>query len=322
MIVQLIALGADLDLKWLEDFICLARTRSFSRAAEERNVTQPALSKRIQQLEQWFGVVLVDRSVSPTALTPEGRLLRETAEEIVRTLYEQRGRLQARRHIPRTAIRIATLHVLTTNFLPAWLSLLKERGLEIWPRLRADHFHDCVQSLFEGECDFLLTLTHPRVPVVLDPNQFPSVCVGRDRMVAVSVPDATGAPLFSFAGQDGQPIPFLAYSPQSFLARVTDSIFEGMDLGDNLVTVYESALADAIKAMALTGQGLALVPERSVIEELKGGALVEATRIEMDELEIRLFRSKVRGRHAVERLWTTLAEKDLLSESRPGRAPS
>lgn len=42
-------------LKWLEDLVALAQTRSFSRAAELRHVTHPAFSRRIKALETWAG---------------------------------------------------------------------------------------------------------------------------------------------------------------------------------------------------------------------------------------------------------------------------
>jgi DNA-binding transcriptional LysR family regulator len=62
-----------MDTKWLEDFISLAETRSFSRSAQLRHVTQPAFSRRIQALEAWAGIDLVDRSSYPTRLTPRAR---------------------------------------------------------------------------------------------------------------------------------------------------------------------------------------------------------------------------------------------------------
>src|SRR5688500_11241190 len=68
-----------MELEWLEDFISLARSGSFSRSATERHVTQPAFSRRIQALELWLGVALIDRSAYPTRLTPAGRQFREVA---------------------------------------------------------------------------------------------------------------------------------------------------------------------------------------------------------------------------------------------------
>src|SRR3954447_16795690 len=84
-----------MELKWLEAFASLARTGSFSRSAEERHVTQSAFSRRIQALETWLGVSLIDRSTYPTTLTAAGREFRETAEEAVRMLHSSRTALQA-----------------------------------------------------------------------------------------------------------------------------------------------------------------------------------------------------------------------------------
>ena len=51
-----------METKWLEDFISLAETHNFSRSAALRHVTQPAFSRRIQSLENWLGIDLVDRT--------------------------------------------------------------------------------------------------------------------------------------------------------------------------------------------------------------------------------------------------------------------
>ena len=68
-----------METKWLEDFVSLAETRSFSRSAQLRHVTQPAFSRRIQSLEAWAGTDLVDRSAYPTRLTAAGETLHAQA---------------------------------------------------------------------------------------------------------------------------------------------------------------------------------------------------------------------------------------------------
>ena len=50
-----------MELKWLEDFSAVASSRSFSAAARARHVTQPALSRRVRALEDWYGQTLFDR---------------------------------------------------------------------------------------------------------------------------------------------------------------------------------------------------------------------------------------------------------------------
>ena len=61
-----------MNLSWLEDFLALAATGSFSRAAAARHLTQPAFSRRIRALEEWLGAELFDRSAQPARCTEAG----------------------------------------------------------------------------------------------------------------------------------------------------------------------------------------------------------------------------------------------------------
>ena len=58
-----------MNLSWLDDFAALAASGNFSRAADERHMTQPAFSRRVRALEEWLGVDLFDRSSQPAKLT-------------------------------------------------------------------------------------------------------------------------------------------------------------------------------------------------------------------------------------------------------------
>ena len=154
-----------MELKWLEDFLSLARTGSFSRSAVERHVTQPAFGRRIRALEGWLGVALVDRSTYPTALTPEGRLFLETAEETVRRLHGSRDALRARIRPPPRTVSVAALHTLALTVFPRWFRDVEARTGPLGSRLLPDDFHACVQALAEGGYDLLLTYHHPLVPI-------------------------------------------------------------------------------------------------------------------------------------------------------------
>ena len=82
-----------MEIKWLEDFLALASTLNFSKAADERHVTQSAFSRRIRQLEAWLGATLVDRATYPSRLTEAGQALQHPAGLRVRghlALHEDR----------------------------------------------------------------------------------------------------------------------------------------------------------------------------------------------------------------------------------------
>ena len=59
-----------MELVWLEDLLSVAEKGHFARAAEARNISQSALTRRIQALERWAGESLLDRSTHPISLTP------------------------------------------------------------------------------------------------------------------------------------------------------------------------------------------------------------------------------------------------------------
>ncbi|CAA2156898.1 HTH-type transcriptional regulator YjiE [Methylobacterium brachiatum] len=275
-----------MELKWLEDFLSLARTGSFSRSAVERHVTQPAFGRRIRALEGWLGVPLIDRSTYPTALTPEGLLFRETAQETVRLLYEGRAALRARTRPAARAVSVAALHTLALTVFPGWYREIEARTGPLGSRLLPGDFHACVQALAEGSHDLLLTYHHPGVPIPLDPAAFPHRVIGRDRLVPVHRPGPAQAEL-----------PGLGYPADSFLGRVVAQSAEPMPAAH----INENAMAEALKFMALAGHGLAWLPESLVTRELAEGSLVASG--SGTALEIRLYRNAARRHPALDAVW-------------------
>ncbi len=107
-------------------------------------------------------------------------------------LQEERGRLQSQDKLTGSTVKIAALHALSLQFLPAWLKKVERSFGTIGVSLFTDDFQDSIQRLVEGECDFLFTYYHPMVPVFLDPAKFPHVALGSDRLVLVTGVDVDG----------------------------------------------------------------------------------------------------------------------------------
>jgi hypothetical protein len=106
-----------MDLDWLKDFLVLAERRNFSRAADARNVTQPAFSRRIRALEDWIGTPLFVRGAQGATLTPSGVHFRPIAEEMMGVLH--RGRRETKAIGEREAsLSIAATHALSFTFFP------------------------------------------------------------------------------------------------------------------------------------------------------------------------------------------------------------
>ena len=143
-----------METKWLEDFVSLAETRSFSRSAQLRHVTQPAFSRRIQALEAWAGIDLVDRSSYPTRLTPAGETFHAQSLEILGSLASARNMMRSYQAAGLDMIEFAAPHTLAFTFFPHWLMDLRQRFGNIKSRLTGLNVHDAVLRLTEGGYGF------------------------------------------------------------------------------------------------------------------------------------------------------------------------
>jgi DNA-binding transcriptional LysR family regulator len=226
----------------------------------------------------------------------------------LRLLYLERTQLRSGRLQGSGAVTISTLHTLSISFFPTWLKHVEEGFGPINARLITDNFHDSVRVFAEGDCDFLLTYNHPRVPVLLDPERFPRLDLGTDRLLPVSAPTDDGRPRFNFTGGPDRPVPFLAYLPDTFLGRLTGILIadHGTDL--NLAHIYENPMAEALKVMAITGRGVAWLPESSVRSEIAAKTLVVVDPAVTVSMSVEIYRSMDKTRPVVERLWTYLKE--------------
>ena len=212
-----------MELNWLEDLLALAEHRNFSRAAEARNVTQPAFSRRIRALEDWVGTPLVVRSPRGVALNAAGEVVREGAAEVTRDLHQmRRGALKAAGR-EGGALTIAATHALSFTFFPGWLRSVVQMEELGTLNLVSDTLAACERILLAGDASFLLCHAHVGVPNGLAPETFASDVVGTDVLVPVSVPDAFGAPRWSLPGTPTAPVRLLTYSGTSGLGRILDA---------------------------------------------------------------------------------------------------
>ena len=304
-----------METKWLEDFVSLAETRSFSRSAQLRHVTQPAFSRRIQALEAWAGTDLVDRSSYPTRLTPAGETLYAQSLEMLQALQSTRAMLRGHSAAGQDVIEFAVPHTLAFTFFPAWVSSLREKFGPIKSRLIALNVHDAVMRLVEGGCDIFIGYHHASQPFQLDADRYEMVSLGQEVLAPYCKVDPNGEPLFKLPGRAGQPLPYLGYAPGAYLGRVTDLILKQSPTAIHLDRVYETDMAEGLKVMALEGHGVAFLPYSAVKKELRSKRLVSAAPPEIKGLEmtmdVRAYREKPVGKEApkgtAQALWTYLA---------------
>lgn len=294
-----------LDLEWLEDFLALAESGNFSRAAQARAIAQPAFSRHIRALEEWVGVDLVDRSAHPATLTAAGKRFQPLLQEVLAALEAARIKARAAHDQAAASLSFAATHVLSLTFFPRWLASV-EAQLATGPiQTVSDSSQACEDLMLQRRVQFVLCHGHAGAPGRLDEAQYPVRRLSEDLLVPVAAPDAAGAPLHALGGARAPAV--LAYSEASGLGRIMralqDSEF-GRDFASSLPVVFTAHHAALLRTMALEGRGLAWLPMSLVADDLGRGALVDAGaggwRV---PVEIRLYRQLAQMAPVAEALW-------------------
>ncbi len=298
----------NLETKWLEDFLALAELRNFSRAAQRRNVTQPAFSRRIRGLEQSLGVELIDRATTPLALTPEGRLFHTTARNLLRQMEDGLHQLKGQNGVGPQPLDFAAAHSLSVTLLPELIQTMSNDGHVLRSRVESIDVDLAVEALQEGRCDFLLAFD---IEALMQPP-FLCLSLGKTELRPVCAPDASGMPLFR--PDQSEPVPILGYSPAAFMGRQVNGLLRAIDDLPRFQPVMESSLTNLLKVMALNGSGIAWLPGYAIVDELASGQLVDFVEPGKQQeywgsVEIKLYRNDVRLHAGAEHFWSSLRKR-------------
>lgn len=298
-----------LDMDWLEDFLALAETGNFSRAAEARAIAQPAFSRHIRSLEEWMGVDLVDRSAHPAELTAAGKRFHPLLKEVLSALEAARIKARAAHDEAAASLRFAATHVLSLYFFPRWLAQLEE-NLRLGPvQTMSDSSYGCEELMLQRRVQFVLCYADDASPGRLDEGQYPMVRLGEEVLVPVSAATAAGQPRHRIGG--GETLPVLGYGEASALGRILRHrlrpLFETGAAGASpaaMSVVFTAVNGVLLRAMALEGRGVAWLPMALVAEDLQAGRLADAGGgAHRVPVEIRLYRQRAAMAQVAESLW-------------------
>lgn len=261
-----------MDLNWLQDFECLARTLNFTRAAEERNITQSAFSRRIKALESWVGLPLINRATYPIQITKAGKTFLPVALSAVSQLAETRQTIREADGGDRRFVRFSVLHTISVNHLANSLDKMQVDMPDLRTRVISDSLSSCCELLIEGAVDIMLCYYHPFVSPRIDEAAFTRKELQSERMIPVAEVGHAERYGWDLSANEGPPIPYLAYEQSSFLGMVVDNLIGQRQM--NVETIYVDGLVEAIKRRLLKGNGFAWMPETAIAAELDAGDLI------------------------------------------------
>lgn len=255
------------DLRYLLDFLDLARTGNFSATARNRAISQPALTRRIQQLERWAGRRLLDRSTTPLRLTRAGAEFCPVATRIVQELeaFGRRGRPGAK-----APIRCMSIHALCN-----WLH---DAGADGGPAISFGTYDRCFAALRDNDIDVALMY---RSDTVQD-ARFRGLArkrVGVDIFVPVAATDY----LAKTNGAAGGVV--VELSRDNYLGQALASTFDRCKRRPGYVAGPLASRIDAVRGYVEAGCGIGWLPTSMVHGELHSGRL---RRIEDRALDVKL----------------------------------
>ncbi len=277
-----------MNLNHLAIFYAVARESSVTLGAERLHISQPAVSKQLQELERALGTPLFDRLPRGVRLTEAGELLEGYARRLFGLEAEAEAALADLRGLARGTLAVGASMTIGGYLLPDILARFHQKYPGIALHLEIANTEEVQQRLMDGTLDVGLTegfLEHPELEAAV---------FREDEMVVIAPP---GHPLFSEEPVTAARLclePFLVREEGSGTRAVVDRAFA--DRGLALRPVMSLGNIEAIKRAAAAGAGIAMVSALSVGLEQEAGTLAV---VAVSDLSVRrpLHRLHLRGKH-------------------------
>ena len=244
-------------------FLTVAELESFSLAAEKLHITQPAVSKRIRQLESNMNTTLFDRIGKRSILTPNGKAFKPHAERILQEIKSYRSGLSQQEGTPSGSLTLATSHHIGLHRLPRVLRDFKI----LYPKVDLDlHFMDsedaCV-AIANNELE-LAVVTLPEIP----DEVLQCEAIWIDQLVVVMATDHPLAQNPAIGPPDLLDHAAILPSTGTFTRRIINSLFATYD--DELKIILETNYLETIKVMVSANLGWSILPSSMLDDSLIG----------------------------------------------------
>lgn len=279
-----------MNLHLLRLFTAVADSGSFRGAADRLLISQPAVSRGVQELERQLAVALIDRGARPLALTEAGRVLHEHAAAIFALERQAEVALGELGSLARGRLAIGASTTIGIYLLPELLGAFQRAHAGISLFLDIGNTAQVLEHLRQGQLD--VAFIEGPVPatddLVVDTWR-------QDRLVPIAAPDHPLARPGGVAISDLLATPFLHREIGSGTREVVETALRG--LGALPPVAMELGSTEAIKQAAAAGLGVSIVSAAAVEQELVLGRLVI-----LDVAGLRLVRAlsllRVAGRPA------------------------
>ena len=276
-----------LNLHHLRVFASVAEEGGFSRAAAALRLSQPAVSKSVQELERQTGVPLFERAGRASRLTAAGEALFSRARELFAVEQAAEEELRALRGLEGGTLRVGASTTVATYLLPPYLARFRQAHPGVALRVASANTRAIARALLERRLDVALVegpVTHARIEVVAWRD---------DELVVITPPGHRLAPRRSIALDELAREPFIVRERGSGTRTVAERALAGQQVAPTVV--MQLASTEAIKQAVAAGLGLAIMSRFAVADQVALGRIA-AVRVRGAVLRRTLNELRLRGR--------------------------
>ncbi|MCV6615108.1 MAG: LysR family transcriptional regulator [Cellvibrionaceae bacterium] len=246
-----------MDRRQLQIFLQVARCHSFTRAAEELHMAQPAVSIAVRKLEQELDTALLQRGDRRVSLTEAGRALSVRAARILEEFAQAKAEIADLQALKTGQVRLDTPAMLGSYFFPHRLRAFRQAYPGINLRISAEGTGRAEQMLIDGSIDMAV------VNVAQHSEQIESRPLSREPVVLCMAPDHPLAGRETVSAGDLQQQPLIVYHQGYHLRQILNRLLGGAPAN----IILETDILRLMVELVAAGQGLSLCLQRLVDKE-------------------------------------------------------
>ncbi|MFZ3341216.1 MAG: LysR family transcriptional regulator [Terriglobales bacterium] len=257
-----------MDFDQLEIFLEVARLSSFSRAAEKRFRTQPAISSQIRALEEEVGARLLDRSGGRVSVTAAGKLFFKYAEETIERRKTILTEIADTERVPRGEIVVGANEGTCLHILPEVFAQFKRDYPNVSVSIKRSDYAHILDSILENAVDFGF------VSLPVTDNRLEAQMIHRDHLVGITAPKHPLASKKSVTVADIAVYP-LVLPKLGHTRDALDALFYDHQMKPNVAMELDSS--ELLKRFVAAGVGVGFIARSNIEEDIRAKALVAIT---------------------------------------------
>ncbi len=254
-----------MQIESLRVFCDLAESRSFTSAARINQITQSAVSQQISSLERHFDTLLIERSKKMFRLTKEGQLLYNHSKEIINSFEALTSRMQSLQNVVSGNIRVSTIYSIGLHTLPPFLKKFLKKFPTVNVHVEYSHADKILEDVLGNVVDLGL-VAYPGKD-----NKLNIIPLMEESLVLICEPWHPLAKrgqikLADIAGEN-----LVGFHIDIPTRRGIDRVLREKKIAVNPVMEFDNI--ETVKRAVEIGTGVAIVPEVTIMSEVKLGSL-------------------------------------------------